>query len=391
MGSQPASPSNLSLTRDELRLLVQRVFAPGATDRTLLLLTDLPDAAVPDNADWELRRRLVVAWHGELSAVKDDLGMDRVELVAYRNPRRNNAELPERGWRLPVGAPLPATAEAMDGPGESLEQLFAEQPLIIAATEFSATAPLKLAAKRHGLRAATMPGFSVAMIPALRLDYASIAKRCIALKRRLDPAVAAHLHFAVGAREHRLVLDLRHRTATASTGLVHEPGTAGNLPSGETYIVPYEGELPGDASRSSGELPLQLDGETMVYRIAANRAVEVQGTGPRAAAERIELAREPAYANLAELGLGVLADYGIRAVGELLLDEKLGLHLAFGRSDHFGGSVGPAQFSAPERVVHIDRVYIPEVQPGIHVVTVELESKDGARELLMRDGRYVGI
>jgi hypothetical protein len=77
-------------------------------------------------------------------------------------------------------------------------------------------------------------------------------------------------------------------------------------------------------------------------------------------------------------------------VGELLLDEKLGLHLAFGRSDHFGGSVGPGQFSAPERVVHIDRVYIPEVQPAIRVVAVDLEGVDGTREPLMRDGRYVG-
>jgi phosphoribosylaminoimidazole-succinocarboxamide synthase len=33
--------------------------------------------------------------------------------------------------------------------------------------------------------------------------------------------------------------------------------------------------------------------------------------------------------------------------------EKLGLHIAFGRSDHFGGQVGAAKFSKPEEVVHV--------------------------------------
>jgi hypothetical protein len=93
---------------------------------------------------------------------------------------------------------------------------------------------------------------------------------------------------------------------------------------------------------------------------------------------------------VAELGFGVLAALGVRPVGEILLDEKLGLHVAFGRSDHFGGSVGPSDFSAPDRVVHLDRVYIPEVQPHIVVRAVDLDV-DGRSDPLIRDGQYVGI
>ena len=57
--------------------------------------------------------------------------------------------------------------------------------------------------------------------------------------------------------KHEVVLDLRHRRATASGGMMVEPGNAGNLPSGETYIVPYEGEVAGDPSRTAGLLPVQ--------------------------------------------------------------------------------------------------------------------------------------
>ena len=84
----------------------------------------------------------------------------------------------------------------------------------------------------------------------------------------------------------------------------------------------------------------------------------------------------------------MLADYGVKPVGELLLDEKLGLHIAFGRSDHFGGQVGAKNFSSPEKVVHIDRVYIPEVQPAVKIHSVDLENASG-RVPLMRSGRYV--
>jgi len=174
----------------------------------------------------------------------------------------------------------------------------------------------------------------------------------------------------------------------ASGGLITEPGTAGNLPSGEAYIVPYEGERPNESSRSAGELPVQLNGELVIYTIAANRALRVEGEGPRAQAERELIIEEPAYANLAELGLGVLADFGIEPCGEVLLDEKLGLHIAFGRSEHFGGTVGPAQFTRPERVVHIDRVFVPKVQPRIEVARVALRGPRGATTVIEHD-RFV--
>jgi leucyl aminopeptidase (aminopeptidase T) len=280
-------------------------------------------------------------------------------------------------------------ADALDPPSAvDFGEVFREHSIVIAPTHFSTTAPLKLAAPRWGFRAATMPGFSRDMIPALKLDYEEIHRRVVCLKALLDEATGADFLFCAEGRELTLHLDLRFRAAHASGGLVREPGQAGNLPSGETYIVPYEGERSGDPSLSRGTLPVELDGEVVFYTIRENKAVGVEVGGTVAGREAELLGREPAYGNLAELGLGVLADFGVKPIGRILLDEKLGLHIAFGRSDHFGGQVGAAHFSRPEAVVHIDRVYLPETQPRVHVRRVDL-TIGGELRPLMADGVYL--
>ena len=376
-----------ALTGDELVALIRRVFQPGPDDRSLALLVDLPDDAAPDTPAWAARRRLVEGWLAELRGLTGHLRLD-VRLLACRNTRANNAPLPDSAVVVD-GAALPDHADALVGAAVPFERLFQSTSLWLAPTQFSMTAPLKLAAQRYPIRGATMPGFSPAMIPALRLDYEVIERRVLRLKGWLDLAESAALDLRVDGRSHLLHLDLRHRHGHASTGIFLAPGSVGNLPSGEAYIVPYEGEYDHERSTSEGRLPVQFDDEVVVYTIAGNRAVAVEGDGPAARREAALIAAEPGYANLAELGLGVLAELGVRPIGELLLDEKLGLHVAFGRSDHFGGVTGPGCFSSPDKAVHLDRVYLPQTQPRVHVAAVDLTLEDGRGTVaLMRDGRY---
>lgn len=377
-----------ALTTAELADLVRRVFRPRAEDRGLLIVLDLPDAAAPDNAAWAERRAMARDWAARLEEARGELGLLRVTLAHYRNARRPNQDLPATAAPSERGA-APETADDLAGKEVPFAELFAAHQIVLAPTEFSATAPLKLLAKRYGFRAATMPGFTPAMLPALRLDWTEIDARCRALKARLDAADEARFVFDSPLGRRALTLDLRRRSGHASGGLLAEPGVAGNLPSGESYIVPYEGEVAGDQSRSAGELPLEIDGEPVLFRIARNRVVEVVGDGPAAEAERRELAAEPAYGNVAELGLGILGEYGVKPCGELLLDEKLGLHIAFGRSDHFGGQIGAKDWNDPAKVIHLDRVFIPEVMPRVVVREVDLVAPDGAAAPLMRDGLYV--
>lgn len=385
----------------DLVSLVRRVFAPTETDRYLGLLVDLPDVEHPDHDAWADRRALAYEWARTLFGSREVLGLQKVDIVLYRNVHSNNADFPEGCWVLDAAGlgtdddpeEPPSTWDELDEATQlPLVEVLTAHDILLAPTEFSPTAPLKLAASRFDFRAASMPCFSRAMIPALGLDWVEVDRRCRKLKELVDRAEAARLRFDVGNELYRLHLDLRHRRGTASGGLLRERGSAGNLPSGETYIVPYEGEIEGDPSRSEGTLPVQLDpksDEVVLYRIEQNRAVGVDSDGPISRREAHRLEKEPAYGNLAELGLGVLSAWGVEPLGEVLLDEKLGLHIAFGRSDHFGGQVGAADFSSPDAVVHMDRVYLPATQPAVSVLRVDLEMPGGETVPLMRDGAYV--
>jgi len=377
------------LKAEELVAMINRVFEPKAEDTALAVLVDLPDEALPDHDAWSLRRDIAADWVRELQGSSDDHGLD-VDLVVYRNVRANNADLPSTAW-ICTPDDMPSSADEGDAAeARSFSEILDTHRLVLAPTELSATAPLKVLSKRHGCRGATMPGFTPEMVPALRLDYTEINRRVHVLKGLLDRAVSADFEFVVDdTTTHELHLDLRHRTAHASGGLLPDSGTAGNLPSGEAYIVPYEGEIDGDPTATAGVFPVQMGDEVVLFEIEDNVAKRVLSDGPVSKHEAELLAAEPARGNLAELGLGVLAAFGLDPIGVVLLDEKLGLHIAFGRSEHFGGQVGPEQFSNPEAVIHEDHVYLPKIQPRVNAAVADLVFEDGQKLELIRNGDYV--
>jgi hypothetical protein len=382
------------LTEDELCDLVRTVFDPKpGRDRALAVLCDVPRSPDSDRAAWRERRAIAVAWARTLASRRAALGLETVDLLVYPDVGSNNADLPVNLLRVPadVRARADLTLERLPEGCERVptETALGEAQILLAPTEYSTTAPLKVLARRLRFRAATLPGFSRSMLPALRLDTAAVSRRVLAMKERLDAAESAQLELEASGAVHALTLDLRHRSAHASDGLIREPGMAANLPSGEAYIVPYEGERAGDSSRSAGTLAVEMRDEVVLFRIERNRVAEVVSRGPESRREAEALREEPACGNIAELGLGILGDFGITAVGSVLLDEKLGLHVAFGRSDHFGGMVGPKDFRDPSRVIHLDHVYVPSLQPAVHVRRVALRFPGGGEEDVMRDGRYV--
>ncbi|MDP2915985.1 MAG: hypothetical protein Q8O91_11105 [Candidatus Aminicenantes bacterium] len=377
-----------TLTTRDLVNLVRSAFPRFETDKRLAVFVDIPRDPAKDNDPWKVRREMAVAWGAALKEGKSDIPLDEISLIAYPDTGSNNADLPALGYII-EGA-LPAKAEDLPSSGRPIAfaDVFGSFQIILAPTEFSTTAPLKNAGRAFGFRAATMPGFAASMIPALRVDYAEVGRRCRLLKGLLDESEEARIEFRIDGRETRsMVFDLRFRAAHESGGRFPDKGMAGNLPSGETYIVPYEGEK-GEPSRTRGILPVEIEGVIVSFTVEANKVAAVQGIGPAAEAERAHLLAEPAYGNMAELGFGVLGDFGLDPVGEILLDEKLGLHVAFGRSDHFGGAVGPAAFSSPAAVIHLDRIYIPAVQPRIGITSVDLRFPGGRAERIMTAGRY---
>jgi hypothetical protein len=377
------------LSGNELIKLIQSVFPFFPEDKKLGILVDVPGDPKEDTSNWKQRRIIAEGWFSTLKSHYASMGLEGVNLIAYPDVGSNNAELP--GNAFLIKDKLPSTADGLKESGEavSFEMIFREFQLFLAPTQYSTTAPLKNAAKKYGFRAATMPGFSLKMIPALRIDYNEVSRRVTIIKEKVDPALWAEVIFKDDKNNtYKMFFDLRFRTGHLSPGRFPDKSTAGNLPSGETYIVPYEGEQ-GEKSKTEGILPVQIGEDIVRFTIKENKAVRVEGEGKAVEKERDHLKREPAYGNMAELGFGVLSDFGLEPIDEILLDEKLGFHIAFGRSDHFGGAVGPKDFSSPQEVIHLDRIYIPATQPRITVQSIILGFDNNQTETIMENGEYL--
>jgi len=97
-----------------------------------------------------------------------------------------------------------------------------------------------------------------------------------------------------------------------------------------------------------------------------------------------KIKHDSAIGNIAEVAFGVLGTYGIKSVGKTLLDEKLGFHIALGRSEHLGGMISPSSFKLFENVWHQDFVYIKEMQSKINVKEITL-IRDNNKKLIIKD------
>lgn len=375
-----------NLTITQLRDLLQTVFHLTPAETGLSMLVDLPNHSNPDNPAWIDRRDIALEWFKSIQQSITLTPFQSVNFISYENIGSNNSDLPDVVTMCP---PDVESVTMNEGESVKLEQILKSSSVLLAMTQLSATAPLKILARQYGFRGATLPGFSRSMIPTLALDYEKVHDRVMVFKKRMDDALGIKLRLSVNGTVFESFFDLRFRLGHASGGLMREPGMVANLPSGEAYIVPYEGEKQNEPSRTSGALPVQFDQEIVVYVIEANRARRVLSTGKFSQEEARKLEEEPAYGNIAEVGIGVLGEWGVTAVGSTLLDEKLGLHIAFGRSEHFGGITGPSAFNNPKNVIHIDRVYVPSVQPMITVDEVTFLFENGRSETIMRSGKFI--
>jgi len=356
----------------DLHKLFTDVFDPQPGE-TALVLVDTPHGNLHDTPAWARRRQMAARWDSALRELGERRGFRVLPLVSFPATGAHNAQLPEEG--------------AQNGDPVRLAELAGRSTLVLALTQFSASAPLYGWTQRFSrLRAASMPMVAPEMEEtALAADYARIARACARLRERLDAAHFASIAFSNGDT---LTLDLRYRRAHVDDGQLHPdklPPRLINLPSGEAYKAVYEGERAGEPSETCGVLPVEWRGEIVRVEIARNRVVEVLGSSEAAADLRTFLAMDGARRNVAELGLG--CNPRARVWGNALEDEKAGPHIALGRSEHIGGVTGPELFENPRHVWHQDFVYAKE--STLHVAEMTLADGHGERDLLVLNGRYV--
>ncbi len=355
----------------DLEKLLIDVFDPQA-EEIVTVAVDLPHDGIADNAEWRERREMAEEWREAFARLGHERGFTVNPMLSYPATGANNADLPAAGW--------------LEGEEVSLEEVLLGSTLVVAMTEFSATAPLSLLAERkEDFRAASMPGVLKRMEEtALAADYAEVARRCQVIAEAMRGAQLCDVVFSTG---HRCWFDLRHREPEVDDGFLprfKEGDRIINLPSGETFEVPYEGEIAGDPSWTAGIIPVVEDGETVLFHVTGNRVGMVEGDGPAAERYADLFAVDPARPNIAEVAFGV--NEMARVTGNVLEDEKAGFHWAFGRSDHLGGVTGVADFRAPETVVHQDIVYA-KGNP-VQVARAVIVHPDGRTVEIIRDGEY---
>ncbi len=191
---------------------------------------------------------------------------------------------------------------------------------------------------KAGARVGTLPGITEDMMTrTMSADYHRIAELTYKVTELLDKGNTARLTTPLGTD---ITIPIEGIKAISSTGLITKPGTYGNLPSGESYLMPAEGKSNGvfvvDGSMAGIG---KITGEPVRIVVEDGYAVEIAG-GAEAQKlnELVEKIGRPA-SNLAELGIGT--NYMAQITGEILEDEKvLGtVHLALGNNVSMGGTV----------------------------------------------------
>ena len=373
LGYKGLFPLRIDMVRGfDLEKLLIDVFAPQS-DEKVLVMSDLPYGEWTDNEKWAERRLMAAEWHLAFQRLGRKLGFNVHSLLTYPATGAHSAPLPQEG--------------EMDGERIRFEDILSDTNIVVAMTEYSATAPLiDFSQKLPNLRSASMPGILRSMEKtAFTADYGDVAHKSHILTNKLDQAVGAKVEFSTG---HRMYFDLRDRKAEADDGQLHADKKGLrliNLPSGEACIAPYEGELGGQPTRTQGTIPVMYGDEPVLFSVRENRITEVIGDGSQAAQKRDYFAVDEARRNIAELGLGC-NDKAVIS-GTILEDEKvLGMHWAYGRSDHIGGTIGVADFSDPNHVVHYDIIYPKGGR--IEIASLVLEYENGASEEIIKDGQY---
>jgi leucyl aminopeptidase (aminopeptidase T) len=193
------------------------------------------------------------------------------------------------------------------------------------------------AASATGARIATLPGVTEAvMVRCMNADYHQIAERTARLCGLLEASSRVRVT-APGGTD--ITMPMQGRQAHASSGLFTKKGQWGNLPTGEAYLAPLEGQSQGIVVVDGSMASVGMVKEPIRITVRDGYATAIEG-GEEAA--RLRALLEPHGQdgrNVAEFGIGT----NDRAIltGIILEDEKVmgTIHIAFGDNKSMGGSV----------------------------------------------------
>ncbi len=277
-------------------------------------------------------------------AVRDCMGVKSGEqvLVVTDEPMRKLARALQQAARdlgtdVLVIEMLPRKTNGEEPPA-AVAQLMREVNVVLCPTSKSLThTDARRAASAQGVRVATLPGVTEEiMVRCMNADYNRIAARTVALCERLNRTSTVRVKAPAGTD---IVLPVAGRKAHASSGLFREEGQWGNLPTGEAYLAPLEGQSHGVVVVDGSMASVGMTGQPIHIVVEDGYATEI--TGGQEARRLIELFEPHGRdaRNVAEFGIGT-NDKAI-LTGAIIEDEKVmgTIHIAFGDNKSMGGSV----------------------------------------------------
>ena len=232
---------------------------------------------------------------------------------------------------------LPRASNGAEPPREVAE-LMKMVDVVLCPTSKSLThTDSRRAASAMGARVATLPGVTEEiMIRCMNADYNAIAARTFRLCDELEKTSIVKVKAPAGTD---VTLPIKGRKAHASSGLFREKGLWGNLPTGEAYLAPLEGESQGVVVVDGSMAQVGMVREPIRIVVKDGYATDI--TGGVEAKRLVELL-EPHGKDartVAEFGVGT-NDKAI-LTGLIIEDEKVmgTIHIAFGDNKSMGGSV----------------------------------------------------
>jgi leucyl aminopeptidase (aminopeptidase T) len=192
------------------------------------------------------------------------------------------------------------------------------------------------AASDAGVRIATLPGVTEEMLArVMSADIEQLRRRSRAVAERLDRASGARITCPRGSD---LTLGLEGRSAIPDDGDLGEPAAFGNLPCGEGFIAPLEGQSSGTLVVGGTIATVGIPEEPTALTIAEGKLVAADGA---AGEELLGLLTPhgPDATSVAELGIGT-NEKATMTDNVLEAEKILGtVHVAFGASAGIGGTI----------------------------------------------------
>jgi hypothetical protein len=357
----------------DLVQLMTTVFDPKPGERVGVFIDledprQVRDATFLKDGNQTTRQIAYDVFYRGLLEKKQQLPFASVEFFAYEPTGGSNLDLP------------PAVVDLNGRTLRLVEDVLSRLDIVLYLSTYSATAPLTALAKKMGFRGATMHGCNETILrTGLARNYAEVSAKAERFRQALTRCDKVVLEFGTLGQTYRLTLELGRQEAQKSHGLCHVPGEIANLPAGEIYWVP---------TGAQGQFPMKFkeDGTLALMDVAGLRIRQAKLLRGNAATLQSALdlfQADPATGQLGELGLGTQV---LPVAGADIQDEKIlgTVHVATGRDDHLGGSLGPSMFKDRKHATHEDILFAPHKTPEINLRGAWMH-KDGKEVLLIKD------